>query len=158
MRSLENYRDQKVDIEVDLAQIKGFHTNDSRSKQFVLLKTLRNRLFEINRRNRLLHFRATMQTVNLTQSSIPLSFDIENVRADQLVTWNKSFAEKILRCEPLSLNQFLNFTEAVYLPHILQRTITDARRDEAEFWFCPTSARNLFPPLDEFQGRAARAV
>ncbi len=54
--SLENYRDQEVDFDFDLARVAGFGAKDSRGKQQVVLAKLKERLFEISRRNRLLHF------------------------------------------------------------------------------------------------------
>ena len=63
----------------------------------MVLGKLRERLFEISRRNRLLHFRATMQTVNLTHASVPLSFDVQHIRPEQILIWNGSFARRPLR-------------------------------------------------------------
>ncbi|MFT5524133.1 MAG: hypothetical protein ACI9HK_002084, partial [Pirellulaceae bacterium] len=71
VESLVNYRDQVVDLDIDLAQIQGFETKDLETKQQLVLAKLRDRLFEISRRNRLLDFRPTLQTVNLTYASIP---------------------------------------------------------------------------------------
>ena len=66
--TLENYRDQAVDFETDLASDQRLDGSDARGKRQVVLSKLQERLFEINRRNRLLHFRSTMQTVNLTHA------------------------------------------------------------------------------------------
>lgn len=60
--ALENYRDQEVDFEYDLAATKGFAERPKRDKRTVVLTKLRERLFEISRRNRLLHVRPTMQS------------------------------------------------------------------------------------------------
>ncbi len=135
LHSLENYRDQEVDFDFDLARIEGFHDRDARSKQSVVLTKLRERLFEISRRNRLLHFRPTMQTANLTQSSVPLSFDIKNIRSNQILIWNDAFSQPLVAGKPISLNKHLNFAEALYLPSVLDRIIADARRDQAEYGF-----------------------
>ncbi len=135
LHTLENYRDQEVDFEFDLARIPGFKEKDVTTKQQVVLSKLQERLFEISRRNRLLHFRATMNNLNLTHASIPLSFDIENVRPDQILTWNKKFSKAVLGGKPISLNKYLNFAEALYLPSVLDKVIAEARRDQAEFGF-----------------------
>ena len=135
LHSLENYRDQEVDFDFDLARVAGFREKDSRTKQHVVLSKLKERLFEISRRNRLLHFRPTMHTVNLTHASVPLSFDIKNVRPDQILTWNGGLQKAIANCTPISLNKYLNFSEALYLPSVLNHIIADARRDQAEFGF-----------------------
>lgn len=135
VRALENYRDQKVDIDVELATISGFAAKDSRSKQAVVLQKLRERLFDISRRNRLLHFQATMQSVNLTHASVPLSFDIKNIRPDQIFVWNDDRQKEFSAGKCISLNRILNFAEALYLPSFLDRIIADTRRDRAEFGF-----------------------
>ncbi len=76
-----------------------------------------------------------MQTVNLTHASVPLSFDIKNIRPDQILTWNDSLEKAIASGKPISLNKYLNFSEVLYLPSVLDRIIADARRDQAEFGF-----------------------
>jgi predicted DNA-binding WGR domain protein len=135
VHNLENYRDQEIDFDVDLARISGFVEKDNRSKQHVVLSKLRERLFEISKRNRLLHFHATMQTVNLTHASVPLSFDITNIRPDQIFIWNNSLHAVLVGGEPISLNKYLNFAEALYLPSMLDRIMAESRRDQAEFGF-----------------------
>jgi hypothetical protein len=136
LRNLENYRDQEIDFEVDLARVPGFVEKDHRGKQHVVLSKLRERLFEISKRNRLLHFRATMQAVNLTHASVPLSFDITNIRPDQVLVWNDSLQATLCgNGEPISLNKYLNFAEALYLPGMLDRIIAESKRDQAEFGF-----------------------
>ena len=135
LHNLENYRDQEVDFDVDLARISGFVRKDNRSKQHVVLSKLRERLFEISKRNRLLHFHATMQTVNLTHASVPLSFDITNIRPDQILIWSDSLHAALTGGEPISLNKHLNFAEALYLPSMLDRIMAESKRDQAEFGF-----------------------
>ena len=135
LATLEHYRDQEIDFEFDLARIRGFGQQDTRSKQYVVLSKLRERLFELSKRNRLLHFRPTMQTVNLTHASVPLSLDIRNIRSDQILTWNDRLQSDLCVGKPLSLNKYLNFAEALYLPGVLDKIIAEARRDQAEFGF-----------------------
>jgi hypothetical protein len=144
LHNLENYRDQEFDFDLDLARIEGFREQDSRSKQHVVLTKLKERLFEISRRNRLLHFRPTMQTVNLTQASVPLSFDIQNIRPDQILVWNDDLRKSIASGASISLNKYLNFAEALYLPGVLDRIIADARRDQAEFGFAQLRLTTCF--------------
>ena len=133
--TLENYRDQEVDFDTDLASDQHVVSADRPGKRQIILGKLQQRLFEINRRNRLLHFRTTMQTVNLTHSSIPLMFDVKNVRPDQVLTWDGTFRREVLKQKSVSLNRHLNFREAVYLPGTLDRIRAEARRDENEYGF-----------------------
>ncbi|MBN2295978.1 MAG: WGR domain-containing protein [Pirellulales bacterium] len=135
LHNLENYREQDLDFEFDLARVEGFKQKDSRGKQQVVLSKLQERLFEISRRNRLLHFRPTMQTINLTHASVPLSFDIKNIRPDQILVWNKKLHDAVCGGKAISLNKYLNFAEALYIPSVLDRIIAETRRDRAEFGF-----------------------
>jgi hypothetical protein len=96
---------------------------------------LRERLFDLSRRNQLLQFRPTMQSVNLTQASIPLMLDIRNIREDQVLVWNERLQQQLVEGKPVSLNKHLNFAEALYLPSLLERIIAEARRDNQEFGF-----------------------
>jgi predicted DNA-binding WGR domain protein len=135
LATLQNYREQQVDLDSELARIKDFDQQDTHSKQSVVLGKLRDRLFDLSKRNRLLHFRPTMQSINLTHASVPLSFDIKNIRPDQLLVWSDELQSQLASGKPLSLNRYLNFNEALYLPSVLDRTIAEARRDEAEYGF-----------------------
>jgi len=135
LRTLENYRDQPIDFEIDLARVPGFQTRDRKTRHEVILSKLKERLFDISRRNNLLHFRPTLQSVNLTHSSIPLTLDIRNIREDQILVWNERLQQQHVEGKPISLNKHLNFAEALYLPSILERIIADARRDNQEFGF-----------------------
>ena len=135
LHNLENYRDQEIDFDVDLARVPGFVQKDDLSKQHVVLSKLRERLFELSRRNRLLHFQPTMQTVNLTYASVPLSFDITNIRPDHILIWNDHLQASLTGGSPISLNKYLNFAEALYLPSLLDRILAEAKRDQAEFGF-----------------------
>ncbi|HEY2249553.1 MAG TPA: AAA domain-containing protein [Planctomycetaceae bacterium] len=133
LSNLENYRDQSVDLDLELARSGIFEQADPKSRQEMILTTLQQRLFEISRRNRLLHFRTTMQTVNLTLASVPLAFAAESIRAEEILTWNRDFQSRLAEGEAIALNRHLRFEEAVYLPGALDRIIGEARREKAEF-------------------------
>jgi hypothetical protein len=135
LQSLDNYRDQDIDFEFELARNQEFRTSDTGGKRRVILTALQQRLFEISRRNRLLHFRATMHTVNLTWASVPLSFDVSSIRPEQILTWNSELETHIGNGKPIPLNKYLRFEEAVYLPSLLDRIRQEAQRDQVEFGF-----------------------
>lgn len=135
LRTLENYRDQDVDLDFELARTPTFASADRRGKRALILSCLQQRLFEISRRNRLLHFRATTQVLNLTWASVPLSFDVENIRPEQILTWGHAFRDAITAGGQVSLNKYLRFEEALYLPGQLDEIRNEARRDQTEFGF-----------------------
>lgn len=135
LKALENYRAQEIDFDVELARVADFDRKDLSGKQQIVLSKLQERLFEISRRNRLLHFRATMHTVNFTHASVPLSFDVRSIRPDQILVWNDDFQKRIASGRRISLNKHLNFHEAIYLPSLLDRIRLDAQRDKNEYGF-----------------------
>ncbi|MEI7687369.1 MAG: DUF4011 domain-containing protein, partial [Planctomycetota bacterium] len=133
--ALENYRDQAVDLEFDLARAPESTAADPPTRTETILTCLRRRLFDVSRRNRLLHFRPTNQSINLTWASVPLAFDVQTIRPEQILTANKALQKILASGSPLSLNKYLRFEEAVYLPGQLDAIRSDARRDQAEFGF-----------------------
>jgi len=135
LHTLENYREQNVDFEFDLARMPDFRATDRTGRRALILGCLQKRLFDISKRNRLLHFRATGQSVNLTWASVPLSFDVKNIRPEQILTWDHEFKKAIVAGETVSLNGYLRFDEALYLPGQLDQIRNEARRDQTEYGF-----------------------
>jgi len=135
IRSLETYRDQNVALELDWSQIPGFHDRDVKSRRRLVLARLRERLFEISRRNRLLYYKPSLQSLNLTFASVPILFDPRSIRPDQLFTWQPAVEKLLVDGTPIPLNRYLRFEDAPYLPSVLDKLISEARRDTAEFGF-----------------------
>lgn len=133
LRSLENYRDQTVALEVQLALDRIHSDSAPKSKREMILTRLRDRLFDVSRRNPLLSFRATSQALNLTQASMPLSIHVESIREDQIFVWNEELRAQIVKGSSIRLNQLVNVNEAVYVPSVLERLMSDARRDKNEY-------------------------
>lgn len=130
---LENYRDQVVSIDIQLALDKLQAASQSLSPTERVLPRLRDRLFDLSRRNPLLSFRSTAQALNLTQASMPLSINVQNIRADKLFIWDQQIQTLLSKGQAIRLNQRINFNEAVYVSSVLERLIADARRDRNEY-------------------------
>lgn len=129
---LETYRDQPValDMERVLAGTQG-----TSGRRAAVLTHLRDRLFDLSRRNKLIHFRPTQSSVNLTEASMPIVMRIESVRADQLCTWKGRFIDDVLSGQAIPLNQWLRFEDQPQLPSSFDRLIQETRRDRAEYGF-----------------------
>ncbi|WP_405062698.1 AAA domain-containing protein [Kribbella sp. NBC_01505] len=123
---LENYRDQPLDF--DVAAI----THDAADRRAAVLGALRNRLFDLSRRNRLINFRPTGQTLNLTEVSVPLMLDIRTIRAEQLFTWRDELATQLLG-KTQALGKWIRYDEAPYAANTLDKLISTARRDRTEY-------------------------
>src|SRR6185436_16452239 len=133
IRRLENYREQPA--EFDYSHIAGFKDSSLSGKRRLVQAHLRDRLFEISRRNRLIYFKPTLHTLNLTIASVPMLLDYRNIRLEQLFVWHATLAEVIAGGAPISLNKYLRFEDAPYIPGVLDKIISEARRDRAEYGF-----------------------
>ncbi|MGB7348010.1 MAG: DUF4011 domain-containing protein, partial [Pirellulaceae bacterium] len=133
LATLVNYRDASISIDFDPELITNDQTVASKSE--LILRGLRRRLFDTSRRNRLLHFSPTMATINLTQASVPLSLDPIKIDLKKLLLANDSLLKKLGDGKPISLSSYIDTQEVLYAPGVLDRIITDDRRDRAEFGF-----------------------
>ncbi|WP_460666657.1 AAA domain-containing protein, partial [Kribbella swartbergensis] len=123
---LENYRDQPLDFDVEAI------TRGAADRRTAVLRALRDRLFDLSRRNRLINFRPTAQTLNLTEVSVPLMLDVRTIRPDQLFTWRDDLGASLLG-KPQPLGRWVRYDEAPYAANALDKLIATARRDRAEY-------------------------
>ena len=126
---LETYREQPVDF--DLRQVAA--DGAGRDVRRAVLEALRDRLFDLSRRNRLIWFRPSAQSLNLTEASVPLLLDTRNIRPEQLFTWNATVAEKVLSGRPIALGSVVRWEEAPYANGVLDTILSQARRDRQEY-------------------------
>ncbi|MGO4329968.1 AAA domain-containing protein [Cupriavidus sp. M-11] len=131
-RRLQAWRDQPaaLDIERALAGATGLAP-----RRTAVLSHLRDRLFDLSRRNRLLHFRPGVATVNLTVASVPMMLQVESIRAEHICTWGGPFAADVASGSAVNLHHWLRFEDQPYLPVALDRLIQETRRDRAEYGF-----------------------
>ncbi|MYZ44390.1 AAA domain-containing protein [Schauerella aestuarii] len=132
VQRLERWREQPLGLDLDRV-LDG--AQGPAPRRTAVLEHLRDRLFDLSRRNRLLYFRPTQANVNLTIASVPLVMHIESIKPEQLCTWQGAFAEQVLSGESIGLQQWLRFDDQSYLPASFDRLIQDTRRDRAEFGF-----------------------
>ena len=130
---LEHYRDQSV--ELDFNRIEGFKESPIAGKRRLIQSHLRDRLFETSRRNRLIYFKPTLQTLNLTIASVPILLDYRNIKLEQLFVWHPALAATVIEGAPMSLGKYLRFEDAPYIPGVLDKIISEARRDRTEYGF-----------------------
>jgi len=132
---LENYREQTVDFDTNVFAKKEFQESPITGKRQLIQSHLRDRLFEISRRNRLIYFKPTLQTLNLTIASVPVLLDYRNIKLEQLFVWHPQLAATVTEGAPMSLGKYLRFEDAPYIPGVLDKIISEARRDRAEYGF-----------------------
>lgn len=129
---LENYREQQGRFNAE--QLLD-NVREIPQRRSAILSNLRDRLFDLSKRNRLIHFKASQASVNLTVASVPLVMRLESIRKEQLCTWNSHFEKSILSGKAQPLGQWLRFEDQSYLPSALDRLISQSRRDKAEYGF-----------------------
>ncbi|ATQ44045.1 DUF4011 domain-containing protein [Caulobacter mirabilis] len=129
---LETWRDQPQALNVERVLAT---TDGAAPRRTAVLSHLRDRLFDLSRRNRLLHFRATQSSVNLTVASVPLVLRLESVKPDHICTWGGEFASEVAAGKAVNLRRWLRFEDQTYLPNSLDRLISETRRDRAEYGF-----------------------
>lgn len=129
---LRTWRDQPgvLDVERALAGASG-----TMPRRTAVLSHLRDRLFDLSRRNRLLYFKPTASSVNLTVSSVPLMLQVESIRPEHICTWGGPFASELVAGKAIDLQRWLRFEDQPYLPVALDKLIQDTRRDRAEYGF-----------------------
>ncbi|MGN5476593.1 hypothetical protein ACTMU2_04880 [Cupriavidus basilensis] len=109
---LRTWRDQPACLDVERA-LAG--TTGATPRRAAVLTHLRDRLFDLSRRNRLLHFRPTAASVNVTVASVPLMLQIESVRPEHICTWGGPFAADLVAGKPVPLQRWLRFDDQPYL-------------------------------------------
>ena len=132
-KALTHYRDQdiiNVDVPVNEAKPDLSDRATARRRRHELL---RDRLFEISRRNRLIYFRETSAAVNLTVGSTPHVLDYKSIKPTQLFHLNERTCADLKR--PIDLNAWLKFEDYGYLTTTLDRVRLDAQRDVREYGF-----------------------
>ena len=132
---LEKYRDQSPDFATSVFHQPEFKASPLAGKRRLIQSQLRDRLFEISRRNRLIYFKPALQTLNLTIASVPVLLDYRNIKLEQLFVWHPSLAATVTEGTPLSLGKYLRFEDAPYISGVLDKIISEARRDRAEYGF-----------------------
>lgn len=156
---LDRYREVPEDFDVN--EILGYRTASPERQRRLLHTTLRDRLFDTSRRNKLLWFRPSAQTVDLTIGSVPQLLDHRGISADALLTWRGKVASTLSAGKPLSLTTYLRFDESPYLAPTLDKAIATARRDRAEYGFAQLRLVIAFltwHDLKETKGPAAEVI
>ena len=151
---LEDHRDAPLDL--DLGQVLAGAGAQADRRRAVLV-ALRDRLFDLSRRNRLVHFRSSRQSLDLTEASVPLLLDVRNIRPEQLFTWTPAVAKKVLSGKGFVLGSVLRWDDAPYAAAILDGDHRPGPPGPRRVRHGPAPARRRVPALARPQGRAGRA-
>ncbi len=133
IHALENYRTQSVGGSIDFSELRGFKAASRTERDQKIHARLRNQCFQMTRRNRLLYFKPSAQSLDMTVTSVPLLLDVNNVRSKNLFYWHSKVAERVVSAKPIPLAEYLRFEDAPYIRGILDKIRNQARRDKAEY-------------------------
>jgi len=135
VETLERYREQEVRADINLDEIRGLVERTHASRRGVISERLRSRLFDLSRRNRLLYFHASGQSLDLTEVSVPLVLDVKNISPDALFTCRPTIVDELAKMKPLSLGQYVRFEDYPFAIAALDKLRTTAARARAEYGF-----------------------
>jgi hypothetical protein len=138
---LADYRRSETDDFDDrLADLEAITDRGERRRK--TQEYLRNRLFEISRRNRLLYFRETMGSANLTVGSLPFTLDHRAIKAEHLLVAGERLCRTLERQFQagdsgrwLSLQNYLHFEDYPFLAPSLDKIRLQAQSDIKEYGF-----------------------
>lgn len=133
--TLRTYREQGIVHDEPTAAVPA--NAEPLERQQRIYGHLRDRLFDFSRRNRLLHFVPSGQTLNLTLASVPLVLDVKNVDPNTVLTWNGRAAQEIASTKPVPLGRYLRFEDYPYVASALDQLRLDALRARNEVGFSP---------------------
>ena len=134
IQALKHYRDQEIEDSGD-AHIVLSEKDDRKQQRKFIQQHLRNKLFEVSRRNRLLYFRETGLSANLTVGSVPHVLEYSSIRPEQLLFTNQEFCKQLGKDKPISMSRWLKFEDYPFLPSSLDKIRLQAQRDIKEYGF-----------------------
>ncbi|MCW2527614.1 MAG: helicase [Pseudonocardiales bacterium] len=130
---LATYRDQPEDFDLEGVLGSTVGIGNASGRREAVLTHLRDRLFDLSKRNLLLYYRPTQRSLNLTEASVPLVLDVRNVRPEQLFTWGGPISDRLVGGKVVDVGSVVRWDDAPYASAALDALIATARRDRAEY-------------------------
>ena len=123
---LENHRDLPTDLDLDQSYqaAEGWRQG--------VLKTLRDRVFDVSRRNRALYFKPSATALSLTEASVPLILSVDRIRPEDLLTWTGDAAKRFRSGRFVDLERWCRFEEFPHLEPGLDKIISAERALRSE--------------------------
>ncbi|MCP5030541.1 MAG: DUF4011 domain-containing protein [Actinomycetia bacterium] len=165
---LEHHRDLPADLDLTGA----YSTDANRTEggwRLAVLSTLRERVFDLSRRNRQLYFKNSSTALSLTEASVPLMLNVERIQPSDLLTWTGSSAEAFRKGKPVDLAKWCRFEEAPHIAPSLEKLISGERKFRAEHgqgrlqliiaflrWVDPETGETINSPLLSMPAQLAK--
>lgn len=132
---LENYLNYDPENELDLSKIEGFESQDISTRRNYVLDKLKTRLFDLSKRNKLLHFKENLKFINLTVSSVPIVLDYKNIRPESLFLWNTDVSSAVVKTKPIALSKYISFADKTYSANTLNKIRSQSIKTRNELGF-----------------------
>ena len=123
---LEHHRDLPSDLDLTEAY------QAAAGWQAGVLSALRERVFDVSRRNRSLYFKWSSSALSLTEASVPLLLDVNRIKAEDLLTWSGETAAAFRSGQNIDLERWCRFEEVPHLAPGLDKLIASERRLRTE--------------------------
>jgi hypothetical protein len=123
---LENHRDLPADLDLSTA----YEAPDGWQRG--VLTAMRERVFDVGRRNRALYFKPSLAALSLTEASVPLLVNIERIKPKDLLTWTGETAAAFRSGRAVDLERWCRFEDAPHLAPGLDKLIASERKLRTE--------------------------
>jgi len=105
---------------------------DILAKQQKLQQQLKNRLFDISRRNRLLYYKPSSRFINLTHLS---AISASNVKNEQFLYWNEIIEKKISSSKNVIITDYFAADENPYFIDVFNKIRLESNKNIHEYGF-----------------------
>ncbi len=165
---LEHHRDLPTDLDLSAAYV-GSANTIAGGWRGAVLTTLRERVFDLSRRNRQLYFKPSSTALSLTEASVPLMLNVERIQPDDLLTWTGKSAEAFRNGKAVDLAKWCRFEEAPHIVPSLDKMISAERKFRTEHgqgrlqliiaflrWVDPETQERINSPLISLPAQLAK--
>jgi uncharacterized protein YdeI (YjbR/CyaY-like superfamily) len=132
---LKNYRDYNPEAEYAIDVNKFEQSRAYQNKDQWVISRLRNRLFDLSRRNRLLYFKPSLKFLNLTEASFPLTLSLNYVKPEHLFVWDDKLQSSVQAGKEINLSKYIRQEENPYIISYLEKIRLEAQSDINEYGF-----------------------
>jgi len=129
---LEHYREQAWPW-TRASSTKRYFRSHGLGQARLIQSHLRDRLFEISRRNRLIYFKPTLQTLNSPSHRFRAA-GLSDIKLEQLFVWHRELAATVTEGRRCPWANICASRRALHSRR-LDKIISEARRDRAEYGF-----------------------
>ncbi|MCB0510219.1 MAG: DUF4011 domain-containing protein, partial [Bacteroidetes bacterium] len=123
-----------------------------------LLPSLKQKLFDLSRRNRMLYFKESKKLLNLSYLSWVKDVNTKNKTAAKFLNWNRHLQKLISKEQNLKLEAFFQDSENFPIHNALNKLRLEANKDIKEFGFSQLKLALVFLHWTKFENGVQEAI